>query len=554
MSGISLTASMRSNLLSLQNIAGQQDIVQNRLATGLKVSSAIDNPSSYYTASSLNNRAADLTALLDSMSQGIQVIKAASEAIESGTKFLEQAKAVANQALETAIPAKEWFVEQVGENGAVVETEAELRQAIADNKETICIYGTIDLGDISTKGGLALKTNQKLVGIGYFGNFSNQHSQIKAITKDKNQSLLVVEENYCTISNVSLHFEDNVYESGNCGAIYIKRASAYMSNIDITANFNNVPHDNRAAIIAQFGATIDLSGNINIKSTGDASYSIYTFRSDANINANLNVNKPIYALLNGTVNVKAETQICNLFSSVFRHSLETDQGSSTLIVETGVKLLLGRGGNVEKAYKVKSDYIYKNTTSYMNNIDINNIELEMKVEETEIWNLSTDKEENLPSANYYNKILIQYNLLISDASYKGVNLLTGQNLTINFNEDRGSKIEIAGVKADSKNLGLKTNKWRNAGDIEDSIHELDKAINSLRSFASQFGNYYSIITTRQDFTENMINVLEEGADKLALADMNQESVNMLALQTSQQLAVNSLSLASQASQSILKLF
>ena len=125
MSGISLTASMRSNLLSLQNIARQQDIVQNRLATGLKVSSAIDNPSSYYTASSLNNRAADLTALLDAMSQGIQTIKAASEAIDSGTKFLEQAKAVANQALETAIPAKEWFAEQAGVS-AVVSSQEEL--------------------------------------------------------------------------------------------------------------------------------------------------------------------------------------------------------------------------------------------------------------------------------------------------------------------------------------------------------------------------------------------------------------------------------------------
>ena len=102
MSGISLTASMRSNLLSLQNIARQQNIVQNRLATGLKVSSAIDNPASYYTASSLNNRAADLTALLDAMSQGIQTIKAASKTIDAGTKFLEQAKAVANQALETS--------------------------------------------------------------------------------------------------------------------------------------------------------------------------------------------------------------------------------------------------------------------------------------------------------------------------------------------------------------------------------------------------------------------------------------------------------------------
>ena len=88
MSAISLTASMRSNLLSLQNIARQQNVVQNRLATGLKVSSAIDNPSSYYTASSLNNRAADLTALLDAMSQGVQTIKAASETLEAGAELL----------------------------------------------------------------------------------------------------------------------------------------------------------------------------------------------------------------------------------------------------------------------------------------------------------------------------------------------------------------------------------------------------------------------------------------------------------------------------------
>ena len=102
MSAISLTASMRSNLLSLQNIAGQQDIVQNRLATGLKVSSAIDNPSSYYTASSLNNRAADLTALLDAMSQGVQTIKAATEGLSAATGYLEQMRSVTERVLTEA--------------------------------------------------------------------------------------------------------------------------------------------------------------------------------------------------------------------------------------------------------------------------------------------------------------------------------------------------------------------------------------------------------------------------------------------------------------------
>ena len=67
MADISLTASMRSNLLSLQNTQSLMDMTQERLSTGKKVNSAIDNPSSYYTAASLNNRASDLNALLDSM-------------------------------------------------------------------------------------------------------------------------------------------------------------------------------------------------------------------------------------------------------------------------------------------------------------------------------------------------------------------------------------------------------------------------------------------------------------------------------------------------------
>ena len=96
--------------------------------------------------------------------------------------------------------------------------------------------------------------------------------------------------------------------------------------------------------------------------------------------------------------------------------------------------------------------------------------------------------------------------------------------------------------------------WGNLASIETSLDEVDAAITKLRSMSSEFGNNYSVVQTREEFTENLINVLEEGSDKLTLADMNEESANMLALQTRQQLAINSLSLASQAAQSVLKLF
>ncbi len=96
---ITLTASMRSNLQSLKSIASQMDKTQTRLSTGKKVNSAIDNASAYYQARALTNRASDLSALLDSMGQGIQTIQAATEGLTSATAFLEQATAVANQAL-----------------------------------------------------------------------------------------------------------------------------------------------------------------------------------------------------------------------------------------------------------------------------------------------------------------------------------------------------------------------------------------------------------------------------------------------------------------------
>ena len=97
-SNITLSASVRSNLLSLQNTASLLDTTQTRLATGNKVNSALDNPTNYFTASSLNSRASDLGNLLDGVSNAIQTIQAANDGITSIQKLVNSAKATANQA------------------------------------------------------------------------------------------------------------------------------------------------------------------------------------------------------------------------------------------------------------------------------------------------------------------------------------------------------------------------------------------------------------------------------------------------------------------------
>src|SRR5699024_8473048 len=102
MAGLNLNSSMRATLLSLQNTAKLQDLTSNRLASGLKFSTAIDNPSAFYTAQSLSDRAGDLNILLDAMSQGIQTLKAVAETIQTAQALLGQAAAVANQALSEA--------------------------------------------------------------------------------------------------------------------------------------------------------------------------------------------------------------------------------------------------------------------------------------------------------------------------------------------------------------------------------------------------------------------------------------------------------------------
>ena len=375
MADISLTASMRSNLLSLQSTQSLMDITQERLSTGKKVNSAIDNPSSYYTAQSLTNRAGDLEALLDSMGQAVQTIKAANEGIESITSFVEQAKAIANSARDTSVTE----TVSSGTDTVSVADDATIEVKIGDKTYT---YTNDSGGELDTVGGLA--------------------SDMNGDTTDGLAAAL-------TAANLTFAEDDD-------------------GNLVLKAKDSSKPVDK--TVISVSGSGIEMSGTIN--------------------------------------------------------------------------------PNARDTY-----------------------------------------------VEQFNSILTQINQLASDASYKGVNLLKGEDLKVVFNEDRSSFLEVKGDHADAVSLGLTeaaAGSWNENTDLDGTITAIDGAINKLRDMATKFGNNYSIVETRQEFTENLINVLEEGADDLTLADMNEESANMLALQTRQQLATNSLSLASQAAQSVLSLF
>src|SRR6201990_2269816 len=100
MSGIVLWASVRQNLLSLQSTAALLATTQNDLATGNKVHSALDNPTEFFPAQSLSNRASDISNLLDGIGNGVQVLQSANTGITSLQSLVASAQSIANQVLQ----------------------------------------------------------------------------------------------------------------------------------------------------------------------------------------------------------------------------------------------------------------------------------------------------------------------------------------------------------------------------------------------------------------------------------------------------------------------
>ena len=103
-------------------------------------------------------------------------------------------------------------------------------------------------------------------------------------------------------------------------------------------------------------------------------------------------------------------------------------------------------------------------------------------------------------------------------------------------------------------LGSEDSIWSGGSNIQSSLDELQAAKERLRNLQQKFSNNLNIITTRSSFTDSMVNTLETGAGNLTNADMNEEGANALMLQTQQSLGMTSLSMASQAAQSVLRLF
>jgi len=157
----------------------------------------------------------------------------------------------------------------------------------------------------------------------------------------------------------------------------------------------------------------------------------------------------------------------------------------------------------------------------------------------------------------YNNILDQITTTAQDSSFNGINLLNGDQLKLTFNETGTSTLNIQGVIFNIAGLGL--SKLTAGTDFLDNrsantaIAALSSASSTLRTQASTLGSNLSVVQIRQDFSKNLINVLQTGSSNLTLADTNEEAANSQALSTRQSIAVSALALANQSQQSVLQL-
>ena len=159
-------------------------------------------------------------------------------------------------------------------------------------------------------------------------------------------------------------------------------------------------------------------------------------------------------------------------------------------------------------------------------------------------------------ASQYNTLRAQLDQLVSDASYNGVNLLSGASVTATFNEDGSSAYTVGGSAVSAASLGLAavTGSFQKDSDINAALTALSDAAASLATMAGTYGAGAAIIEVRNEFTDSMIDLLDTGADALVAADVNEASASLLAVQTRQQIAATALAMTTNADNTALRLF
>ncbi len=590
MSDINLTSAVRQNLLSLQGTASMMAKTQNKLSTGNKVNSALDNPSNFFTASSLNSRASDLGSLMDSMKSGIKTIEAADNGLSSITKTLESMQSTLRQARQdksfetgsfTLGTATNYATDKLtftggafgtsGGKGTVklmtdsaqkADTTANYTGPTAANAATVT--GAVDLstaadftsaagtmtfnyggvaatatfvaGDTAVTGAqMVTRVQAAIDGTSLKGQLTasldSGNNLVVAATKKEDSKTLTVTGTAGTITE-AMGVVDVTKAAGSDGKDMFN-----INGVDVT--LDQTTSTDLATSVANINEQLGNAGSkFKAAVTGTTKLQIVANSSEAGA---LKITGTDAGLFGAAVDdsalhfAKTTDQLVNEInnSSALGSKVKASNDSGKLRLQN----LSTQDLNIDG---VSSSGAIDGTSSGATKIDGNSVRSGL--------------------ADQFNELRDQLDKLADDASFNGINLLRGDKLTITFNETSTSSISIlakGGKSVDSTSLGVPTTMDAKDLDSDDKIDafldNVKAGLNTVRSQSSAFGSNLSVVENRQNFTTSMMNTLETGAGNLTLADMNQEAANMVALQTRQSLATSSLSMANQADQNVLQL-
>jgi flagellin len=661
MSGIVLSASVRQNLLSLQSTADLLATTQNRLATGKKVNTALDNPTNYFTAASLDARAGDINNLLDGIGNGVQVLQAANTGITSLQKLVDSAKSVANQALQTTVgfstkssftsvvidgaTADNLVADQAPINAAFTGASAPQRAAYTST--------TLTAGTQLTIAGPANATPSTLLSaLTLTSGVAAADTRVvngKTITFQAGANGLVGSGNAytlgidTTLSDLTaaidtLSGNTNSASTATGGIITLHTGTASdlavsgtaLAKLGLSAGAANTGARGGGAVTA--GA---LAGTTKL-SVGDGTAPSLSNGFAVGDTITVNGRTLTFVAANTIGNdpnqIKVDSDVTGLLAKI-----DGLTGSSTASTITGGQITLNTGtqsdltltstnsaaltalglpGGVTQARTqvpgvlegktlniaatgggTATDIVFGVAPGRVSNLNqlndalaANNLQATFVSGRLTITTTNEAASATIgaitgsavgagqafaagttapapivdPSAKLTrDNLVIQYNNIINqitttsqDASFNGINLLGGDTLKLTFNETGKSTLNIQGVNFNPAGLGLdvlSTGAFKDNAAINDIVTALNGASSTLRSQASAFGSNLSIVQIRQDFSKNLINVLQTGSSNLTLADTNEEAANSQALSTRQSIAVSALALANQSQQSVLQL-
>jgi flagellin len=536
MSEIVLSASVRQNLLSLQSTADLLAQTQNRLSTGKKVNTALDNPTNYFTAAALDNRANDINSLLDGIGNGVQVLQAANTGLTSLQKLVDTAKSVANQVLQSQVGySQKSSVDTLPVTGA---TALDLRGTTPFTNAAATPGTALKTGTASaaatgatlisalTNGTVATPTGPAAGDSFSINGKTITFAASGAATTDANGNVTIgIDQTLSALTGVIDTLDGNTTPA---------TASAVNGTGQIALN-TGIAHDlaltdsSPAGVLAKLGLTAGTTargggaGNLDgktltIASTGGGVATNITFGDGTNgtvktlndLNAQLASNN-----LQATLNT----------AGVITISTANDAAAATIGAIGGTAAGAGFAFNGLVATAPVQDPAAQASRAGL--------------------------------INQYNNIIQQINATAADSSFNGINLLNGDTLKLVFNETGKSVLTITGTNTNAAGLGLSAltvgTDFLDNGSANSVIASLDKASSILRTQASALGSNLSIVQVRQDFSKNLINVLQTGSANLTLADTNEEAANSQALSTRQSIAVSALALANQSQQSVLQL-